>query len=167
MTARLNYEVARQGFSDLVSFEKSATAGQIDLVNNSANAITIASADATEDLDGAAADGTIGGGRELLYDLDVSTELGAKAAFAAIDSLTQTAITSAAEFGTSEKRLEIQSDFFSKLTDSLKSGIGALTDADMTEASAKLQALQVQQQLGIQSLTIANQAPQNILALFR
>jgi len=49
----------------------------------------------------------------------------------------------------------------------VKNGIGALVDADMEEASARLAALQTQQQLGIQALTIANQAPQNILALFR
>jgi len=55
----------------------------------------------------------------------------------------------------------------SKLTDSLKAGIGALVDANMEEASAKLQALQVQQQLGVQSLSIANQAPQSVLSLFR
>ena len=50
---------------------------------------------------------------------------------------------------------------------SLKAGIGSLVDADMEEASARLQALQVQQQLGIQSLSIANSSSQNILALFR
>jgi flagellin-like hook-associated protein FlgL len=54
-----------------------------------------------------------------------------------------------------------------KQMDALKNGIGAMVDADMEEASARLQALQVQQQLGIQALSIANQAPQNILSLFR
>jgi flagellin len=49
----------------------------------------------------------------------------------------------------------------------MKAGIGSLVDADMEEASARLQALQVQQQLGVQSLSIANQAPQSILSLFR
>jgi len=49
----------------------------------------------------------------------------------------------------------------------MKSGIGALVDTDMEEASARLQALQVQQQLGVQSLSIANQAPQTLLSLFR
>ena len=53
------------------------------------------------------------------------------------------------------------------MRDALKSGIGVLTDTNMEEASAKLQALQVQQQLATQSLSIANQAPQNILSLFR
>ena len=60
-----------------------------------------------------------------------------------------------------------QADFVSNLTDSLKSGIGTLVDADMEEASARLQALQVQQQLATQSLSIANQAPQSLLSLFR
>ena len=54
-----------------------------------------------------------------------------------------------------------------KLTDSLTSGIGSLVDANMEEASARLQALQVQQQLATQSLSIANQAPQALLSLFR
>jgi flagellin len=79
----------------------------------------------------------------------------------------QTAIDASAAFGSSEARISIQSNFISDLSDALKSGIGSLVDADMEEASARLQALQVQQQLGIQSLSIANQAPQSVLALFR
>ena len=63
--------------------------------------------------------------------------------------------------------MQTQANFISNLTDSLKSGIGAMVDADMEAASARLQALQVQQQLGAQSLSIANQAPQTILSLFR
>ena len=55
----------------------------------------------------------------------------------------------------------------SKLSDALTSGIGSLVDTDMEAASAKLQALQTQQQLGVQALSIANQAPQTILSLFR
>lgn len=79
-----------------------------------------------------------------------------------------TAVTDAgATFGSIARRLDYQADFVSGLTDSVKSGIGALVDANMEEASARLQALQVQQQLGVQSLSIANQAPQSILALFR
>jgi flagellin len=49
----------------------------------------------------------------------------------------------------------------------MTSGIGAMVDADMEAASAKLQALQVQQQLGVQALSIANSSPQTLLALFR
>ena len=68
---------------------------------------------------------------------------------------------------TAQKRIDVQKDFVSNLVDSLRSGIGSMVDANMEEASARLQALQVQQQLGVQSLSIANQAPQNILSLFR
>ncbi len=88
-------------------------------------------------------------------------------ALADIEALIQTSIDAAAAFGSSQARIETQSEFVSKLTDSLKVGIGALVDADMEAASARLQALQVQQQLATQSLSIANQAPQNILSLFR
>lgn len=55
----------------------------------------------------------------------------------------------------------------SKLTDVLQAGIGNLVDADVAKESAHLQALQVQQQLGAQALSIANQAPQIILSLFK
>ena len=79
----------------------------------------------------------------------------------------QTAIDAAAAFGANQMRIDAQNDFLKKQVDALKEGVGALVDADMEEASARLQALQVQQQLGIQALSIANQNPQNILALFR
>lgn len=69
--------------------------------------------------------------------------------------------------GVAEKSLETQQDFLTKLTDTLDSGVGAMVDANMEEEAARLQALQVQQQLASQSLSIANQAPQNILSLFR
>ncbi len=114
-----------------------------------------------------AAGGTATGGLFALAGMDVSTTAGAGAALDNIEVLIQTAIDGSASFGSVEKRLGIQNNFIGKLTDSLKVGIGALVDADMEQASARLQALQVQQQLGIQSLSIANQAPQNVLSLFR
>ena len=109
----------------------------------------------------------IGGGLEKLNDIDVTTDSGADAALVAIEFMIQNAIDSAASFGSAQGRIETQSNFISSLTDSLKSGIGTLVDADMEEASARLQALQVQQQLGVQALSIANQAPQSLLSLFR
>ena len=115
----------------------------------------------------APAGNTIGGGLEKLSSVDVSTSAGAQSAMGVIEGLTQTAIQAASDFGTAQKRIEIQKTFVGNLVDSLKSGIGSLVDANMEEASARLQALQVQQQLATQSLSIANQAPQNILALFR
>ncbi len=108
-----------------------------------------------------------GNGLGALQNVDVTTDTGATGALAAIEGLIQTSIDAAAAFGSVQKRIEIQSDFVGKLSDSLISGIGSLVDADLEETSARLQALQVQQQLGIQSLSIANQAPQTILALFR
>ena len=109
----------------------------------------------------------IGGGLEALRNVDVTTAAGTDSALTAIEGMIQTAVGAASSFGTAQKRIDIQREFVGNLMDSLKSGIGALVDADMEEASARLQALQVQQQLGIQALSIANQAPQNILALFR
>ncbi|HMO07296.1 MAG TPA: flagellin [Paracoccaceae bacterium] len=84
-----------------------------------------------------------------------------------VESMIQTSISATANFGSVQKRIDIQNDFVGKLTDALRAGIGTLVDADMEAASARLQALQVQQQLGIQALSIANQQPQNVLALFR
>jgi flagellin len=107
------------------------------------------------------------GGLAALSAIDVSTGAGAVAALGNIETLIQSSIDAAAEFGSAQSRIDIQNSFITKLSDALKAGIGSLVDADMEEASARLQALQVQQQLGIQSLSIANQAPQNILALFR
>lgn len=107
------------------------------------------------------------GGLGALDTIDVSTASAAELALGSIESMLQTSIDAAAEFGSVQTRIDIQADFVGKLSDALTSGIGTLVDADMEEASARLQALQVQQQLGIQALTIANQQPQNLLSLFR
>ncbi len=71
-----------------------------------------------------------------------------------------------AALGSSGRQIEIQASFNGKLQDILQSGVGNLVDADMAEESAKLQALQIQQQLGVQSLSIASSSPQLILGLF-
>ncbi|MCK0171512.1 flagellin [Aliiroseovarius sp. S1123] len=110
---------------------------------------------------------TASGGLGSLQTIDVTTDAGATGALTAIESLIDQSIDAAAAFGSAQGRIETQSNFISSLSDSLTSGIGALVDADMEAASARLQALQVQQQLGTQALSIANQAPQNILSLFR
>ena len=114
-----------------------------------------------------AADGTASGGLFGLGGIDVTTNSGADAALGNIETLIQTSIDASASFGSDQGRIDTQADFVSNLMDSMKAGIGSLVDADMEEASAKLQALQVQQQLGIQSLSIANQAPQSVLSLFQ
>ncbi|CAN7177624.1 flagellin [Phenylobacterium sp. LjRoot225] len=69
--------------------------------------------------------------------------------------------------GSQAKQITAHSDFVGKLSDTLQTGVGNLVDADLAKESAKLQALQVQQQLGAQALSIANQAPQMILQLFK
>jgi flagellin len=115
--------------------------------------ITVASVDFEANLD--------------LSDIDVTDAAAADTSIAAIEAHIQTAVNGAAALGASAKRISDQNQFVSKLTDAMKSGIGALVDADMEESSARLQALQVQQQLATQSLSIANQAPQSILSLFR
>lgn len=102
-----------------------------------------------------------------LTDIDVSTSAAAETSIALVEAHIQTAVDGAAALGASASRISDQSEFVSKLTDAMKSGIGSLVDADMEAASAKLQALQTQQQLGVQALSIANQAPQSILSLFR
>jgi flagellin len=68
--------------------------------------------------------------------------------------------------GSQAKQIEAHNTFISKLNDVLETGVGNLVDADMAKESARLQALQVKQQLGAQALSIANQAPQIILSLF-
>jgi flagellin len=108
-----------------------------------------------------------GGGLVALATLDVTTDANAATALTNIETLIQTGVDAAASFGSAQKRIGYQSEFVNTLVDSLKAGIGGLTDANLEESSARLQALQVQQQLGTQALTIANQAPQSLLALFR
>ena len=111
--------------------------------------------------------GTAGGGLGLLNGIDVSTTAGADAALTNIENVLQASINASAAFGSAQNRIDIQNSFVQSLIDSLESGVSALTDANLEEASARLQSLQVQQQLNIQALTIANQSPQTILALFR
>lgn len=97
----------------------------------------------------------------------ITDQATAATALTDLQALITTAQTGIAALGASGSRIADQSDFIGKLGDSLKLGVSALVDADMEESSARLQALQTQQQLGIQALSIANQAPSAILSLFR
>ncbi|PWC37804.1 flagellin [Azospirillum sp. TSO35-2] len=105
------------------------------------------------------------GGLADLTQVDVVNN--SKKSLEVINKLLDSAIGKASVIGSIENRVSVQNDFVSKLTDSMNKGIGALVDADMNEESSRLQALQVQQQLATQALSIANQGPQNILSLFR
>ena len=144
------------GLSDTAFTMDITTAGELTITNNT-------NTDASFAFSASRGSGGLSG----LATLDVTTSTGAEDALAAIEGMIQTSVNAAASFGSVESRIESQSSFVGKLTDALKTGIGAMVDADMEEASARLQALQTQQQLGIQSLSIANQAPQSILSLFR
>jgi flagellin len=84
-----------------------------------------------------------------------------------VDNALTDVTTAASDLGAVKTRITMQSDFVSNLMDAVTKGIGQLVDADMNTESTRLQALQVQQQLGVQSLSIANQSSQQILSLFK
>lgn len=102
-----------------------------------------------------------------LTGLDLTSGPNAAAALTAVTTAITTSSSRLADLGAQAKQIERHTLFVSKLSDSLETGIGNLVDADLARESARLQALQVQQQLGVQALSIANQAPQVILSLFQ
>ncbi|MDX3926375.1 MAG: flagellin [Shinella sp.] len=85
----------------------------------------------------------------------------------AVDKALGDMTSAAADLGSISMRIGLQEDFITKLTDSIDSGVGRLVDAEMNEESTRLRALQTQQQLAIQSLSIANSSSESILSLFR
>ncbi len=115
------------------------------------------------------AEATTGGILGDFVDLDISA-MDDDALATELENI-ETALASmtegAATLGAAKKRVDIQKDFTSKLMDAIDRGVGQMVDADMTKESARLSALQTQQQLGIQALSIANSNSQNILSLFR
>ena len=128
----------------------------------------IANADATSFVTLSAKDLNLGGAIiELSMSDSLLTLTGATQALGRLDDSITQLNASLGEIGAQAKQIEAHNTFVTKLVDSLEAGIGNLVDADLAKESARLQALQVQQQLGAQSLSIANQAPQIILSLFR
>ena len=100
--------------------------------------------------------------------VDISTS--AAAATTASNALEQAIVdlnVTLASIGSQATALDAQQEFLGKLSDEIENGIGNLVDADLAKESAKLQSLQIKQQLGAQALSIANQAPQVILSLFK
>ena len=96
----------------------------------------------------------------------IGTQATASAMIATLDTSIANVNSALARLGTSSKSLEVHNNFLTKLSDTLTAGIGNLVDADLAAESAKLQSLQVKQQLGVQALAIANQSPGIILGLF-
>jgi flagellin len=97
---------------------------------------------------------------------DLSTAAGAATELADIDASIDNLTNSLAALGAGSKSLDLQGKLLTRIADALEISIGNLTDADLAKESSRLQALQVQQQLAIQTLSIANAAPNAILALF-
>jgi flagellin len=128
----------------------------------------LANADASSFVTLSAKDLSLGGAIiELSTSDSLLTLTGATQALTRLDASITTLNAALGEIGAQAKQIEAHRSFVTKLVDTLESGIGNLVDADLAKESARLQALQVQQQLGAQSLSIANQAPQIILSLFR
>ncbi|TAJ66959.1 flagellin [Brevundimonas sp.] len=128
----------------------------------------LANADATGFVTLSAKDLSLGGAIiELTMSDSLLTLTGATQALTRLDDSITQLNASLGAIGAEAKQIQAHNTFVTKLIDTLESGIGNLVDADLAKESARLQALQVQQQLGAQSLSIANQAPQIILSLFR
>ncbi|WP_295694210.1 flagellin [uncultured Maricaulis sp.] len=127
----------------------------------------LADADAARSVTLKAQDMTIGG---AIVTIAATASLGsvtlATNAVAAIKTSLENVNQALANLGSDTKKLEAHSSFVGKLMDSLTKGVGDLVDADLAVESAKLQSLQVKQQLGVQALSIANGQPQIILNLF-
>lgn len=112
--------------------------------------------------------GGILGAVYALADMDSTTLDSAIATnLTAVETALTKMTTAGSQLGSLSKRIDLQTDFASKLSDAIEKGVGRLVDADMNEESTRLKALQTQQQLAIQALSIANSDSQNILSLFR
>jgi flagellin len=128
----------------------------------------LANADATSFITLSSKDLTLSGSIISLGLADsLLTVTGATTALNKLDDSITALNKALGDIGAQAKQIQAHTTFVSKLTDTLEAGIGNLVDADLAKESARLQALQVQQQLGAQALSIANQAPQIILSLFQ
>ena len=133
-----------------------------------ANFQALASADGTKKITAAGQTLSLSGTIVTLTSTGtISTQTGASAMVSTINTSIANINASLAKLASGVKKFTIQSTFVSKLVDTLTAGVGNLVDADMAVESAKLQSLQVKQQLGVQALSIANQAPSITLSLFR
>jgi flagellin len=133
-----------------------------------ANIMPLANADASSQLTVSAEDMSLGGGIVSIAGTDsIGTQTAATGMITSVDNDIAAVSAALARLGTKSKSLSTHATFVSKLSDALEAGVGNLVDADLAKESARLQALQTKQQLGIQALSIANQAPQSIMTLFR
>jgi flagellin len=111
---------------------------------------------------------SLGGGNITVASTStVSTKAKASTMIATLETSINNLVLSLAKLGTGSRKLEIHKNFVAKLSDAFENGIGNLVNADLAKESALLQSLQTKQQLGVQALAIANQAPSVMLGLFR
>lgn len=128
----------------------------------------LANADANAYITLSTQDMTLGGGViTIASTASIGTVTLASAALASLTASMTNVNQALGNLGAQAKQIEAHNKFVSKLQDVLQAGVGNLVDADLAKESARLQALQVQQQLGAQALSIANQAPQIVLQLFK
>ncbi len=146
-----------------------ATFNGVNLVDGSVTDITpLASADGSSVITVGAEDLSLGGTvLTVAATQQIATQTDAASALTDVDASLQNVNEALARLGTAAKKLEVHQNFIGKLSDTLRGGIGNLVDADLAVESARLQSLQVKQQLGVQALSIANSAPQIVLSLFR
>lgn len=161
-----DFKALRDQIATIVS---NADFNGVNLVDGSTNNIqAIANADNTSQITVSAESMSLGGSVvTLTATAAIDTSAKASTAIATVETSLQNVNEALARLGTGARKLEIQNTFVTKLSDSLKAGIGNLVDADLAVESARLQSLQVKQQLGVQALSIANSAPQMLLGLFR
>ena len=152
--------------AQITSIVATAEFNGINAVKNSGNDIVaITDSKGTQTITVGAQDMSLTTGLSITKALDGQTN--AASAVTEVDAAISTLNTSLATLGAASKRFSVSKEFVTKLSDAIEVGIGNLVDADMAKESANLQALQVKQQLGLQALSIANQAPGTILGLFR
>ncbi len=152
----------------IATIVKNAVFNGTNLVDGSTTKITaLASADGTRRITTAAQKMSLSGSIVTVTSTaSISTQTKASTLVATIQASLTNVNAALAKLSSGAKKFSIQATFSQKLSDTLTTGIGNLVDANMAEESAQLQSLQVKQQLGVQALSIANQAPQTILSLF-
>ena len=146
-----------------------ATFNGANLVNGSTNQImALASADGSRHVTTQAQNMSLSGPVVTISAAaSISTQVGASALISTIQTSLTNVDSALAKLSSGSAKFSIQATFTQNLSDTLTTGIGNLVDANMAQESAQLQSLQVKQQLGVQALSIANQAPQTILSLFQ
>jgi flagellin len=150
------------------SVVQNAVFNGVNLVDGSTTQITaLASADGSKKITVAGQNMSLGGTIVTVASTgSISTQAKASTMISTVEASLTNVDSALAQFSSGAKKFSIQATFVTNLSSTLQTGIGNLVDADMATESAKLQSLQVKQQLGVQALSIANQAPSITLSLF-